>query len=103
MLSRSPLTASEVCAVAGITYRQLDNWVRDGLIPLENPRPGYGQRRQFDQAAVERVVEIAAMRRQVKALQEQVRASRREQGLPEHVSDSDTVARVAGMLRGAGT
>jgi hypothetical protein len=73
------------------------------LVPLDNPTPGHGQNRRFDQSAVDRVVEIATMRRQVKALEQQVRASRREQGLPETVSDSDTVARVAGMLRGAGT
>jgi hypothetical protein len=102
-LSESPLHASEVCAVAGITYRQLDHMVRSGLVPLDNPTPGHGYPRWFDQAAVDRVVEIATMRRQVKALQEQVRASRQEQGLPETVSDSDTVARVASILRGAGT
>ena len=97
------LSASEVCRVAGISYRQLDLWVRSGLIPLDNPTPGYGRNRQFDQAAVDQVVRVATLRRQVKALQEQVRASRQEQGLPETVSDSDTVARVASMLRGAGT
>ena len=96
-------SASEVCRVADISYRQLDHWVSTGQIPVDNPNPGYGRRRRFDQAAVDQVVKMATLRRQVRALQQEVRASRREQGLPETVSDSDTVARVAGMLRGAGT
>jgi DNA-binding transcriptional MerR regulator len=97
------LSASEVCQVAGISYRQLDHWIRTGLVSLDNPTPGYGHNRRFDQAADDQVVRVATQRRQLKAQQEQVRASRQEQGLPEHVSDSDTVGRVASMLRGAGT
>jgi DNA-binding transcriptional MerR regulator len=97
------LSASEVCQVAGISYRQLDDWCRTGLVPLDDPMPGSGHHRRYDQAAVDRVVQIATLRQQLSALRQEVRASRREQGLPETVSDSDTVARVAGMLRGAGT
>lgn len=103
MAEDTPLTSSEVCRVADITYRQLDYMIRRGLVQLDKPTPGTGNHRSFNKAAVDRVVEIATLRRQVEALRQQVRASRREQGLSETVSDSDVVARVAGMIRGAAT
>jgi DNA-binding transcriptional MerR regulator len=64
------LTAGEVCRIADISYRQLDDWCRTGLVPLADPMPGYGRRRLFDQSAVERVIEIAQARRQVAALRQ---------------------------------
>jgi DNA-binding transcriptional MerR regulator len=65
-----PRTAGEVCRIADISYRQLDDWCRTGLVPLPDPMPGYGRRRQFDQAAVDRVVEIAEARRRVASLRQ---------------------------------
>jgi DNA-binding transcriptional MerR regulator len=102
MAEDTRLTASEVCEVAGCTYRQLDDWCRTGLVPLANPTPGYGRRRQFDQAAVDRVIEIAQARRQVAGLRqagrELARRTRSAQGLPKTVRDRETASKVAALL-----
>lgn len=37
----------EVCALTGLTYRQLDYWVRLGLIDPVVPAEGSGTRRRF--------------------------------------------------------
>jgi predicted site-specific integrase-resolvase len=91
-MSRPQLLAGEVCQLTGISYKQLDHWVRTGLVPLENPTPGHGYRRLFDEAAVARVREIANLRRRVADL-------RQQQGLPPTVEDASVVREVAGMLR----
>jgi DNA-binding transcriptional MerR regulator len=102
MAEDTHLTASEVCEVAGCTYRQLDDWCRTGLVPLANPTPGYGRRRQFDQAAADRVIEIAQARRHVadlrKAGEALARRTRQAQGLPKTIRDPEAIRRVGALL-----
>jgi DNA-binding transcriptional MerR regulator len=45
-------TSPEVCALTGISYRQLDHWVRLGHVPgmtKDDVAPGSGFRRRFSQ------------------------------------------------------
>ena len=42
------MTAPEVCRAAGITYRQLDYWIRQGWISPTVRATGSGSRRRFD-------------------------------------------------------
>jgi hypothetical protein len=37
----------DLTKAAGITYRQLDVWIREGLVHPENPEPGCGRQRVF--------------------------------------------------------
>jgi hypothetical protein len=92
-------SAAEVCRISGLNYRAVDYLIRTRQVELKNPNPGYGHNRKFDKAAVQHICLIAEVRRQIKALEEQVRTSRQEQGLSETVSDSDVVRELAGMLR----
>lgn len=42
-------TSDQAASLAGITYRQLDYWIRRGLIePIGDAQPGSGVGRQFD-------------------------------------------------------
>lgn len=50
------LTSVELCRLTKITHRQLDYWVRTGLLKsLTGPRPGSGRARRFDIAVVPKV------------------------------------------------
>ena len=42
------LTSPEVCRMAGVTYRQLDYWIRQGWISPTVRATGSGSRRRFD-------------------------------------------------------
>ena len=55
------LSTVELCEAAGVTFRQLDYWVRVGLVPcLWVEGSGYAARvRVFDEATVRMVVEAA--------------------------------------------
>jgi DNA-binding transcriptional MerR regulator len=46
------LSSLEVCQLLGVSYRQLDYWIRTGLIPGAHGR-GSGTQRSFDAEAVE--------------------------------------------------
>lgn len=51
----------EVCKLVGITYRQLDYWLRVGIIvPSCKPTPGSGGRRRFTLVEVQRLKEVVA-------------------------------------------
>lgn len=52
-------TTSEMLALTGVTYRQLDWWCRTGLLP-ETAR-GSGSQRHFTPADVETVRTVAAL------------------------------------------
>lgn len=39
--------APEVCSRAGVTYRQLDYWIRTSVVQIPNPTPGSGENREF--------------------------------------------------------
>lgn len=40
-------TAPQVAEAAGVTYRQLDYWIREGHLPFHDPTPGTGNQRIF--------------------------------------------------------
>ena len=65
-MAAAGFSSSEVCAMAGVTYRQLDYWTRLGLVsPSITPAAGYGSQRRWstaDLAAVTRIGEIARNR-----------------------------------------
>ena len=46
------ITSEQLCAAAGITYRQLDLWSRSGELREAVPAHGSGSRRQFDETEV---------------------------------------------------
>lgn len=52
--------APEVCRRVGITYRQLDYWIRTGLIEIDNPYPGSGDRRLY---SADTVAELTLIRK----------------------------------------
>ena len=59
-------TSSEVCALAGVTYRQLDYWTRVGIVaPSISAAAGHGSRRAWSAADVAAVAAVgeAARRR----------------------------------------
>lgn len=41
-------TSTMVVTLAGVTYRQLDHWSRQGVFPWHDLTPGSGRRRQWD-------------------------------------------------------
>ena len=50
------LSTNDVVAATGATYRQVDYWVRTGLVPGQSPEgPGSGHRRRWHPAQVNRV------------------------------------------------
>lgn len=52
------LSSSDVCRLAGITYRQLDLWTRKGLIEPEIPSPGSGYFRRWHPRVVYQVADL---------------------------------------------
>jgi hypothetical protein len=46
-METSTFRGPQLCALAGITYRQLDYWLRLGILPHPNPCPGSGSQRRF--------------------------------------------------------
>jgi DNA-binding transcriptional MerR regulator len=60
--SRRSFTAQDVCAVAGITYRQLDYWTRTGLVHASgHATTGHGDARWYRDTDVLRICVIAEM------------------------------------------
>jgi len=55
------LTTSQVAEIARVTYRQLDHWVGDGLLSIEDRSPGSGSRRRWHPADVERARVFATL------------------------------------------
>lgn len=50
MSETTTFTAPQTCALAGVTYRQLDYWIRTGRVrPVDGPC-GSGNYREFEQA-----------------------------------------------------
>lgn len=52
--------APEVCRRAGITYRQLDYWIRTGVIEIDDPYPGSGDQRLY---TAEHLTELTLIRK----------------------------------------
>jgi len=53
------LKTREVAKLAGITYRQIDHWVRDSKIQPTQPSLGSGDARLWNQQDAAKVVQIA--------------------------------------------
>jgi DNA-binding transcriptional MerR regulator len=63
-LPRGPERAHDgLCQRAGITYRQLDTWVRKGLVPGAVVTPGQGRHRVFSPEGERRVVTLGRLTR----------------------------------------
>ena len=59
-------TSYEAAEMAGVTYRQLDYWIRQGAVTLEHQdtaTPGSGGRREFTASDVSALMKIAALQR----------------------------------------
>lgn len=55
-------TSAELIEEVGITYRQLDYWIRSGYVdPKGDHNPGSGNRREFDDTEVEYVRTLALL------------------------------------------
>lgn len=81
-----PITSWDVCAQAGVSYRQLDYWCRLGIIePVGGATPGSGSQRRFTSreirvvAFVGRLYELGARAQVVKHVAPLVRAMSREE------------------------
>ena len=55
------LGSTEVCDLAGITYRQLDHWARKGYITANVGGKGSGTHRQWTRAQADAITELAEM------------------------------------------
>jgi len=55
------LGSTEVCELAGITYRQLDHWARKGYITATSGSKGSGVARQWTRAQADAITELAEM------------------------------------------
>lgn len=72
------LTSAEVCDAAGITYRQLDYWIRRGYVsPSVQDAEGPGSLRLFSAADLEDVRKVAATLRRSRELRELLTSDRR--------------------------
>jgi transposase len=57
-------TSREAAEAAGISYRQLDYWLRQGAVRPKTPaQPGSGYHRSFTSEEVTRLAEVAALYR----------------------------------------
>lgn len=60
--NRRSFTASDVCAIASITYRQCDYWTRTGLVTASgHPSAGSGDNRWYRDSDVLRISVVAAL------------------------------------------
>jgi DNA-binding transcriptional MerR regulator len=60
------LTAADVCAHAGITHRNLDYWLRSGVIDLPDRRDiGSGNFRFFTDSEADAIRRVAAEKREL--------------------------------------
>ena len=60
----SGYTSTKVCEVTGVTYRQLDTWIRNGVVEVSgDPTPGNGYSREFTPSQVARISLLARLRR----------------------------------------
>lgn len=50
-----------ICEVAGVSYRQLDHWTREGITPATYEPGGTGTQRLYDVDAATRVVAVARL------------------------------------------
>ncbi|MDE2096425.1 MAG: MerR family transcriptional regulator [Patescibacteria group bacterium] len=56
-----PLSTQQVCALIGVTYRQLDYWTRTGHVrAIDDSCPGSGQRRAY---SVDEVAKVRLIKR----------------------------------------
>lgn len=53
--------AADIPDLAGISYRQLDHWVRKGYLHADNPECGSGHSRTFQDEEVEVAVIMGAL------------------------------------------
>jgi hypothetical protein len=51
----------EAATQAGVTYRQVDYWLRRGIIQVDDPQPGSGHQRRFTQSEVDRLMEVVTI------------------------------------------
>lgn len=49
-----PMSGPRFAEEAGITYRQLDHWTRNGVVPTFNEVKGSGSRRTYDQRDIKK-------------------------------------------------
>ena len=59
---RDWLTSVELCAEAGITYRQVDHWTRTGLlVPVDGNSPGQGHWHRYPPEEVAKAKAVVAL------------------------------------------
>lgn len=83
--NRNTYSATEVCLLAGISYRMLDYWIRLGKVRASVPARGSGTRRRFTAEDVE------AVRRLVRA-REVLRRLRGDGGTVPRLVDAEALA-----------
>lgn len=54
-------SSAEVCRIVGISYRQLDYWIRVGTIQVDGKLPGSGYQRQWTEDELRRLKEVVAV------------------------------------------
>lgn len=58
---RLGFSTHEACGAAGLTYRQVDHWVRQGAVFPSVPARGKGSERSWTVADVERLARVAGV------------------------------------------
>lgn len=67
--TQQTFTSLEAAKAAGVTYRQLDYWLRTGAVkPTAEAQPGSGNPRRFAADEVQALIEVAAMYRAAKTI-----------------------------------
>ena len=61
-------TTHEVAMRSGLSYRQLDYWLRSGFITIADDADGSGSRRRFTDDEVADVMKVAQMMRQAESV-----------------------------------
>lgn len=62
-------STNEVCDLAGITYRQLDFWLRSGYVTIQSTASGSGSRRRFTRQEVQAISLLAQQLRLAESIQ----------------------------------
>jgi hypothetical protein len=57
-LAKASYSTIEICDMANVTYRMLDHWLRQGVLPMECTANGQGHPRVFDREETSLIIKL---------------------------------------------